>query len=267
VQCAQKGNGSTKFTAAQMTQIAECVDDRSEFFNWSAGTDFDLFCRNINPSTPMTARKQAKRQFAGALANYCTDFLDLQPSQGGEIFLDPSTPISCDGLEADTIGELFDEVDDLLAELEGQDLNDPEVKAAYGEIISCLDALNNGLNIPTTEDCEHGSTVPTELGDGLSTDGTAVELYRPSPNPFSGSTSFAYSIDATDGAAVDITVYDVAGRQIRKIVSGVQTAGRHVAAWDGRTDSGVKVNRGVYFVRTIIGGVKASTNRVLYLSQ
>lgn len=244
-----------------MTQIAECVDDQSSFFNWAPGSDFDLFCRNINPTSPMTQRKQAKRQFAGVLANLCTDLLNLQPSRGGQIFLDPSTPISCDGLEADTIGELIDEVDDILADLEGEDLNDPEVKAAYGELISCLDAINNGTNIPVREDCEN-EVDPTDESIGAS-----VELFRPFPNPFSGSTSFAYSIDAIDGAAVDITVYDVAGRQIRKVVSGVQTAGRHIAAWDGRTDAGTRANRGVYFVRTTIGGVKASTNRVLYLSE
>jgi hypothetical protein len=265
-QCAQRGNGSTKFTVAQMTQIAECIDDRSSFFNWAPGSDFDLFCRNINPSNPMTQRKQAKRQFAGVLANLCTDLLNLQPSRGGRIFLDPSTPISCAGLEADTIGELIDEVDDILADLEGEDLNDPDVKARYGQLISCLDAINNGTNIPVRDDCESESD-PTEQGDALGTDGAAVELYRPFPNPFTGSTAFAYSVDAIDGAAVDITVYDVAGRQIRKIVSGVQATGRHTAAWDGRTDAGVRANRGVYFVRTTIGGVKASTNRVLYLSE
>jgi uncharacterized repeat protein (TIGR01451 family) len=267
-QCAQRGNGSTKFTLAQMTQIAECIDDRSSFFNWSAGTDFDRLCSIINPSSPMQQRKQAKRQFAGVLANLCTDFLNLQPSQGGRIFLDPSTPISCAGLEADTIGELIDEVDDILAELEGQDLNDPAVKTRYGQLISCLDAINNGQNIPVASDCEHQAVVPTDESEAMGANGggAAVELYRPSPNPFSGTTSFAYSVDAIDGAAVEITVYDVAGRQMRKIVSGVQAAGRHTAAWDGRTDSGAKANRGVYFVRTVIGGVKASTNRVLYLN-
>ena len=265
-QCAQKGNGSTKLTVAQVTSIAGCIDSRSDFFNWT--NDFDSFCRTINPASPMNQRKQAKRQFATTLANYCIDFLDIDPSQGGDVSLDPSTPISCGGFDADTIGELIDEVDDLLADLEGRDLNDPEVKSLYGQIISCFDDINNGRNIPTTEDCEHGSTTTSDEGEAMGeANGGSVELYRPSPNPFSGSTSFAYSVDATDGAAVDITVFDVAGRQIRKIVSGVQPAGRHVAAWDGRTDSGAMANRGVYFVRTIIGGVKASTNRVLYLSQ
>jgi flagellar hook assembly protein FlgD len=121
-----------------------------------------------------------------------------------------------------------------------------------------------------TADCEHQNPVPTDggsaLGDVSTFDGAAVELYRPFPNPFSGATSFAYSV-AGEGSAVDITVFDVAGRQIRKIVSGVHSAGRHTASWDGLTDAGSRANRGVYFVRTMIAGAKASTNRVLYLSE
>ena len=65
--------------------------------------------------------------------------------------------------------------------------------------------------------------------------GASVELYRPYPNPFTGATAFAYKVDASD-AAVDITVYDVAGRQIRKLVSGVQAAGQYTASWDGRNE-------------------------------
>ena len=43
----------------------------------------------------MQQRKQAKRQFAGVLANLCATSLGLVPSQGGAVSLDPSTPISC----------------------------------------------------------------------------------------------------------------------------------------------------------------------------
>jgi hypothetical protein len=77
-QCAQKGNGSTKFTKTQVTNIASCIDDRSSFFNWS--NDFDSFCITVNPPT-MNQRVQAKRQFATLLANFCTDQLLAQRRQ------------------------------------------------------------------------------------------------------------------------------------------------------------------------------------------
>jgi len=262
-QCAQMGNGSTKFTRAQVTSIAECIDDRSAFFNWTSGTDFDQFCRTITPPKPMDQRKQAKRQFACLLANVCTDQLNLQPSRGGEIYLDPSTAVHCDGFEAGTIGELIDEVDALLVGLEGESLNDADVKAKYAAIIGCCDGINNGLTIAVAPGCEDGGAVPTGA-DGEAA--PSVELYRPMPNPFSGTTSFSYMVSGPDAAGVEITVYDVAGRQIRKLVGGEQTAGIHTATWDGKNDQGAQVQRGVYFVRTVIAGHKESTNRILYLT-
>jgi uncharacterized repeat protein (TIGR01451 family) len=266
VQCRQMPNGSTKYTKAQMTQIAECADDLSSFFNWSAGTDFDRACAIINPTNPMNQRKQAKRQFMGTLFNLCVTSLDLDPLRGGKVSLDPNTPIDCDPFDADTIGELIDEVDDLLADLEGEDLNSAEVKAAYAAIISCFDGINNGTNIPVAQDCEDESSTNSELGDDLGAGGAgaAVELYRAFPNPFNATTAFAYEVGA-DAAQVDIAVYDVAGKLVRKVVSGVQAAGRHTATWDGRSDEGVRVIRGVYFVRTTIAGAKANLQRVIFV--
>jgi flagellar hook assembly protein FlgD len=58
----------------------------------------------------------------------------------------------------------------------------------------------------------------------------------------------------------------VAGRQIRKLVAGEQTAGIHAATWDGKNDQGVQVQRGVYFARTVIAGRKEATSRILYLT-
>ena len=86
------------------------------------------------------------------------------------------------------------------------------------------------------------------------------------PNPFSGSTTFAFRVDA-DASVTEISVFDVAGRQVRKLVSGVQAAGVHTVTWDGRNDQGAQVQRGVYFVRTMIAGRKEATNRVLYLTE
>jgi len=266
-QCAQKGNGSTKFTKAQVTSIASCVDDQASIFNWS--NDFDSFCITVNPPT-MNQRVQAKRQFATLLANFCTDQLNYQPSQGGEIFLPGDTPVHCNGFNATTLDQLIDEIDALLVALEGQDLSSGSVKSQYGSIISCADAINNGVSIPTRIGCEHGSgSVPTGMGIGTpaETNGAQVELYRPSPNPFSGTTTFAYRVDGADGASAEITVFDVAGRQVKKLVTGIQTAGIHTVTWDGRNDQGSQVQRGVYFVRTVIAGRKENTNRILYLTE
>ncbi|MEO6029058.1 MAG: FlgD immunoglobulin-like domain containing protein, partial [Candidatus Binatia bacterium] len=261
-QCAQKTGGSTKFSRAQMDQITAKVDDVSSFFDWASG-DFNSFCAIVNPPSPMDQRKQAKRQFAVLLANYATDLLNLTPNNGAELLLDASTPVSCAGLNARTIGELITEVDLLLATLEGQDLT--QVKARYGDIISCTDAINNGLTIPTTANCEHGSdTSGSQSGGDPSIDAVNTQLYRAVPNPFASVTQFSYEVTGAE-AGVDIAVYDVAGRQIRKLVHSTQQAGRYIATWDGKSDDGVSVTRGVYFVRTVIAGTKAPVQRLLFV--
>jgi len=92
-----------------------------------------------------------------------------------------------------------------------------------------------------------------------------VQLYRAFPNPFATTTQFAYEVEAEAGADVEITVYNVAGREVRKLVSGFQPGGRQFTAWDGRDDAGVMMTRGVYFVRTVIAGQKAPVQRLLFV--
>jgi len=269
-QCAQKGNGSTKVTLAQLTAIAQKVDDLSAFFNWAAGTDEQNFCRVISPPLPMTLLKQTERQFAGLLANVSISALGINPSQGGHVELDLNTPINCSGVSAKTVGDLITEVDNALIALAGANQNDPAVKAQLGALEGCLDSINNGIGIPKAAGCSEGTATPSssdQIGAeaGSATNPNAVELYRAVPNPFSASTSFAYEVSEGSGANVDITVYNVAGRQIRKLQSGVQAAGQYNVTWDGRNDAAVAVSRGVYFVRTIISGQTAPTMRLLFV--
>jgi hypothetical protein len=47
---------------------------------------------------------------------------------------------------------------------------------------------------------------------------------------------------------VRLDVFDVAGRRITTLVSGVRGAGEHEVAWGGETAYG-KARRGVYFAR------------------
>jgi hypothetical protein len=90
----------------------------------------------------------------------------------------------------------------------------------------------------------------------------ALELYRPSPNPFSRTTRFAYAVAGTQH--VDVGIYDVAGRRVRGLVTGTQGAGQYEVAWDGHADDGTRANAGVYFLRASTGGA-ARVMRVVYL--
>ena len=66
------------------------------------------------------------------------------------------------------------------------------------------------------------------------------------------------------GEAVDIGIFDLAGRKIRTLVKGFQTPGRYEVIWDGASDEGGHVNNGVYFVRSLVAGTQKSM-QVIYL--
>ena len=73
----------------------------------------------------------------------------------------------------------------------------------------------------------------------------AFSLSQNYPNPFNPQTSIEYSLP--EPANVELTIYNLSGNLVRKLVSGHQNAGLHSAIWDGRDDKGNKVVSGVYF--------------------
>jgi hypothetical protein len=90
-------------------------------------------------------------------------------------------------------------------------------------------------------------------------------LNRAVPNPFTGSTSVAYQVP-DGGAAVDIGVYNVAGRLVRMLAQGSQGAGRYTLTWTGADDSGARMAPGVYFLRSRVGS-ESTVERLIYLSR
>lgn len=82
-------------------------------------------------------------------------------------------------------------------------------------------------------------------------------LVRNYPNPFNPSTSIEYEL--AEPAMVTLRVLDLAGRQVRTLVSGrFLPEGRHQAVWRGRDDAGRMAPGGVYFVQLDAGEVKQS---------
>lgn len=250
-QCAQKGNGSTKYSLEEVTQIAGCADDNSEYFDWSEGGAFAGFCEALDPAKPMNQEKQLKRKFATLLANICAGELQLIAANGSIVSIDRNAPLDCYGSEAGTVDELIGEVDQALMAGDW---------SAYGKLLECVESINEGVGIPLSDSC----SVKEEWQDDEAED--EGRIGAPSPNPFRLSTTFAYSVPGDRSQEVRIGIYDVAGRLVRTIVSGSQAPGRHEVTWDGTDSRGRHANRGVYFVRGSFDGEPSTgTVRVLYL--
>ncbi len=73
-------------------------------------------------------------------------------------------------------------------------------------------------------------------------------LHQNQPNPFNPDTRIRYEIPAADaGARVTLSVYNIEGKLVRRLVVQPQGAGIHDVVWRGRNDAGQSVASGVYF--------------------
>lgn len=77
------------------------------------------------------------------------------------------------------------------------------------------------------------------------------ELGQSYPNPFSSAAAIPYRLGK--GADVQVTIYDILGREARKFAVGSQTAGSHNIIWDGRDNFGKRVAGGIYFYKLQAG--------------
>ncbi len=87
-----------------------------------------------------------------------------------------------------------------------------------------------------------------------------VVLHQNVPNPFNPSTTISYELESA--GQVDLQVFDLAGRLVRTLYSGSESAGPHEKVWMGRNRTGRTVATGVYFYR-LRAGREVETRRML----
>jgi len=91
----------------------------------------------------------------------------------------------------------------------------------------------------------------TQAVSGVSDSRAGLQV-RASPNPSSGRVDFALALPET--RAVQLAVYDLAGRHVVTLVAGTLPAGDHGVTWDGRGADGRPQPAGVYFYHLRGGG-------------
>jgi cytochrome c peroxidase len=82
------------------------------------------------------------------------------------------------------------------------------------------------------------------------------------PNPFHGATEITFTLPGE--SAVSLDVFDVAGRQVRRLVTERRGPGLHRVVWDATNDRGQAVVPGVYFYR-LKANRQANVQRVVLL--
>ncbi len=74
------------------------------------------------------------------------------------------------------------------------------------------------------------------------------------PNPFGAVTSVRFNL--LQRAEADIRVYDINGRLVNILSTGLKNVGNYSVAWHGTDQSNKKVAGGIYYIRTEIQGKK-----------
>jgi photosystem II stability/assembly factor-like uncharacterized protein len=72
------------------------------------------------------------------------------------------------------------------------------------------------------------------------------------PNPFNAGTKIPFSVKTPD-TMINLSVFDVQGRIVCKLINGKISVGEHIASWDGKDNSGKVSNSGIYFLELRVG--------------
>ena len=87
-------------------------------------------------------------------------------------------------------------------------------------------------------------------------------LHANHPNPFNAGTVIPFEL--AEAGAVELTVVNLLGQEVRRLARGPRSAGAHRVRWDGRTGEGQPAATGVYLLR-LQAGDRERTRRVLLL--
>jgi glucuronoarabinoxylan endo-1,4-beta-xylanase len=129
-------------------------------------------------------------------------------------------------------------------------------------LITFIDEIDTTIKFTATTDNSgnYEIGVPSAIMSGKNIVPADFELAQNYPNPFSSSTAIPYSLQKQ--SEIEVTIYDILGREIKKITVGRKAAGLHRIFWDGRNDFGQRVANGIYLYKLQAGG-KFRVNKMI----
>ena len=88
------------------------------------------------------------------------------------------------------------------------------------------------------------------------------KVFNAYPNPFNPVTTLRYQLPEAN--MVTVTIYDMAGKEVKTLIHQQQTAGLHGIQWNGTNNLGNMVSAGIYLYQ-VQSGVYNQTNKMILL--
>ena len=116
------------------------------------------------------------------------------------------------------------------------------------------DCFEDFVGYQDTSNCEQVSIIDETLP-------VSYNLYNAYPNPFNPITTLQY--DLPEDGFVNITIYDMMGRQVKTLINGSQTAGYKSIQWKATNNLGEPVSAGMYIYMIQAGDFRQVKKMVL----
>jgi hypothetical protein len=274
---------ATADTSAVIASISEDTLSLTSADNWNgnstimvmvsdgSGTDttsFQLIVNAINDAPSSFALNEQDSVYI-TMASFASDSITFTWDEsvdidGDELLYDFTASLIVNGqVKAEysssslTIREMkidhqsvFDEIFAAEAMLGGIEW-DVNVTDGIEEVMSDNGALTLGVNASAAVLSINGELLPDVFA-----------LHQNYPNPFNPVTTLRY--DLPENGLVNITIYDMLGRQVKTLMDQTQDAGYRSVIWNATNDYGKPVSAGIYLYQ-IQAGEYISTKKMVLL--
>ena len=106
-----------------------------------------------------------------------------------------------------------------------------------------------------------GNTAPLAVTHPRHGQSERFTLHPAYPNPFNPMTTIHYELPVQ--AELTLTIYDILGREVARLVDSMQPTGYHQALWNGQDHAGREVPTGIYIARVVTPAYTKSNKMVL----
>jgi hypothetical protein len=144
---------------------------------------------------------------------------------------------------------------DLVGDPPRPDPNDPVLAEFLATALETQAFFDAGYpdSVVGVGDGERGGAIPR-----------AFTLHQNYPNPFNPQTTITFDIPGGEARVpVRLSIYDLRGRLVRRLLEGELAPGRHAFVWDGRDDSGREAGSGAYLLTLRAGDFTSRRKLVL----